>query len=147
MKTQNKKSIRKNVPEKYFEFLNTIYKYKMAKIKFDMQEYLITKKISRGVPGALCELKILQKTGHNQWMWIADKPNMQMALDAIEVLRLKSEKYNASLKVEAPKIEQTPVKKHVSILPKKRAIKKETPVEKTGFKISLFWGLINLQKN
>ena len=70
----------------------------------------------------MCELGLMQKTGYDQWFWIAGIPSMKMALDIIENLRLKSEKYNPKQKTELP-------------------------IQKNVFKISLLWGLINFQKN
>lgn len=144
MKTQTKRTPRKNVPEKYFKLLVEIYNHKILNERFEMQEYLKTNKLSRGLPLALSELKLLQKTGYNKWIWIAGRPTMQMALDAIEVLRLKSEKYNPNNVVIAnPFKENALVKKQI----KKPAVKIEMPVKKTGIKLSLFWGMFNFQKN
>lgn len=127
--TTKKRNTRKNVPEKYFQLIADIYNFQRVNKKFDMQEYLKEKKISRGAPIAMCELRLMQKTGYDQWLWIAGIPTMKMALDIIENLRLKSEKYNPKPKTELP-IQQT-----------------ELPIQKNVFKISLLWGLINFQKN
>jgi hypothetical protein len=142
--TTKKRTIRKNVPQKYFQLIADIYNSQRANKKFDMQEYLKEKKISRGAPMAMCELKLMQKTGYDRWFWIAGIPSMKMALDIIENLRLKSEKYNPNkVVVTKPFKEDVLDRKAV----RKTNLKTEIPIQKNVFKISLFWGLINFQKN
>jgi len=138
-----KKQVRRNVPEKYFKTLNEMFSNKLLNKTFEIQNLMKEKKINRGLPYALCEFKLLQKVGHNKWMWIGGRPTMEMTLEVIEFLRIKSERCNQNFKVEQPKIEQTLVKKRI----RKPAIKNEMLVKKTGVIISLFWGLIKYQNN
>jgi hypothetical protein len=141
-----KKQVRKNVPEKYLRTLTEMYGNKLLNKPFEIQNFLKEKKINRGITIALCEFKLLQKVGHNKWMWIGGKPTMEMALEVIEFLRLKSERCNQGLKVVSKPVEEIKKELVFKSIKKPRAVK-EIPVQKKGLKLSLFWGLFNFQKD
>ena len=141
-----RKQVRKNVPEKYLKTMNEMYNHKLLNKTFEIQSLMKEKKINRGISIALCQFKLLQKVGHNKWMWIGGKPTMQIALEVIEYLRLKSEKCNQDVKIVSKPVEE--IKKELVFKSiKKPRVVKEIPVQKKGLKLSLFWGLFNFQKD
>lgn len=141
-----KKQVRKNVPEKYLKTMNEMYNHKLLNKTFEIQSLMKEKKINRGISIALCQFKLLQKVGHNKWMWIGRKPTMEIALEVIEYLRLKSERSNQDVKIVSKPVEEIKKELVFKSIKKPRAVK-EIPVQKKGLKLSLFWGLFNFQKD
>jgi hypothetical protein len=132
MQTQNKRQriYRSGVVERYYNCLLTIHDNITYKEVTNMKDVCSFYRVSKAIPTLLQKAKIIQKIGRSSYIWIGNKPSIEMAEMLIEMARFTSYDY----------IKQN-VKPDI-IYDKKPVVK----VENNKFSFSLFWGLIKFQR-
>lgn len=147
-----KRQYRKDVVYRYSNYINELCNTILTEKIFTLKKITDKHSVSNGIPTILTELNIIKRTDYGIYKWIGRKPDYNMILEVLESSRTKkSRMINEHKNSIIEKTIEKQIEKPIENIIEKKIVRrtKKLPVievKKPSVKISLFWGMINFNK-